>query len=172
MMDERQQLTAGRAAQAVLGILMVAIIGYLAYDYFAHDHIAAWPMGILLGVGLLFWVFNRSGATANPPRRLWGVGPDLETDRSARGERVRSYAVDASLLAAGISMLTVMGVMFGREQLGFDQLFAWTGLAGPMLLTVFLVVELVGTWVVSFVLAFVNGELASATCERALAVQD
>lgn len=88
------------------------------------------------------------------------------------GERVRSYAVDASLLAAGISMLTVMGVMFGREQLGFDQLFAWTGLTGPMLLTVFLVVELVGTWVVSFVLAFVSGELASASCERALAAQD
>lgn len=84
-MDERQQLTAGKAAQAVLGILMVVIIGYLAYDYFVHDRIAVWSMGILLGVGVLFWVFNRSGTTANPPRRLWGVGPDLETDRAARG---------------------------------------------------------------------------------------
>ena len=47
-------------------------------DDLRHDRVGTWPVVILLGgTGVLFWLFNRSGTGANPPRRWWGLGTEL-----------------------------------------------------------------------------------------------
>lgn len=167
-MDERQAHDAGNAAQAVLGLLMFGTVIYMAVDFWRTDTIGTWPVVILLGTGLLFWLFNRSGTSANPPQRWWGNGVELPTAPEARPERLRSYALDATVFSLGMAVLTAGGVLLGKEDLGLDAVMSWTGLTGTPLTIAFLVTEVITLGVISFTASYIMGETASARCERAL----
>lgn len=168
-MDERKSRNAGNAAQAGLGLLMLATLTYMTVDYLRHDRVGTWPVIILIGTGVLFWFFNRSGASANPPRRWWGQGEELPTEPDQRPTRIRSYALDSTLFTVGSTILTAGGLTLGRDTLSLDALTAWTGLTGTPLTIAFLATELVGLWLVSFALTYRAGETAATSCERELA---
>lgn len=171
-MDERQSQDAGTAAQAVLGLLMLGTVIYMAVEFWRTDTVGTGPVVLLVGTGVLFWLFNRNGTSANPPQRWWGIGQELPTEPEARGERVRSYAADSTLFAVGSAAVTAGATLAGTEDLGLDAVMAWTGLTGTPLTIVFLLTELIGLWVIGFAAAYLMGESVSARCERALTNAD
>ena len=97
MNDERQERNAGAAAQIVLAVLMIGIVGYLGVQYVRTREIGTWPIVLLLGVGGLFWLVNRMISGAEPPKSV--LGRELPTSPESRPVRLRSYALDAALLA-------------------------------------------------------------------------
>ena len=159
------------AAQAVLGLLMLGTVIYMAVEFGRTDTVGTGPVVLLVGTGVLFWLFNRNGTSANPPQRWWGIGAELPTEPEARGERVRSYAADSTLFAVGSAAVTAGATLLGTEDLGLDAVMAWTGLTGTPLTIVFLLTELVGLWVIAFAAAYLMGE-TSTRCERALTNAD
>lgn len=165
-MDERQERTAGNAALAVLGILMIAVVAYMAWDYFTRDHVSGLAVALVLGIGVLFWLFNRDGFGANPPRRWGGQGAELPTELAARPVRVRSYAWDATIAALGLTGMTAVGLIAGKEQVNLESFAGWTGLSGAPLIAVMLLAEFVGIWLVSYAISYIGGETASARIER------
>lgn len=165
-MDERQELNAGRAALMALTVIMLGALGVLAWEYVTTKDVRnTGAILILLGSGLLFFIFQRLfGAEA--PRTLFGVELPTSSDPVSVASRRRAYAVDALVTAAGMTAVEAVAT------LSLDRAAqpSWLAslLTGPML-AVSLVASFVVLAMLSYALTFVLGEQASAAVERRLA---
>ncbi len=162
MNDERQERNAGAAAQIVLAVLMIGIVGYLGVQYVRTREIGTWPIVLLLGVGGLFWLVNRMISGAEPPKSV--LGRELPTSPESRPVRLRSYALDAALLAGALAVLTLVALQLGDRPAFVDAGFA--GLSGVPLLAALAAVELVGGGLVFFGFNLLVGESQARLVER------
>ena len=165
-MDERESQNAGQASLAILGIGVLALLGWMTWTWFRHERVETWAVVTLLGVSGLFWLLEQLGGGLRGPRNV--LGQELPTGPEGRGERLRAYALDAGIFAAGITVLTGIGMAVTS---GWLQDMAWTGLSGAPLVITTLALEFIGTGGIAFLLIMLTGEGASRIIERRYAEQ-
>lgn len=165
-MDERQELNAGKAAMIVLMLVVLVALGVLVWDYLAdHEVTNTWAIVTLLGAGGLFVLLNHLfGAEA--PKDIFGR--DLPTGDSAaeRSERRRSYLLSAVVLALGLTVIGVGGLLLGdREAMDWLPTF----MAGTVGLVLTGIVSFVAEVAIFYGVNHVLGETQARAVERSIA---
>lgn len=165
-MDERQKLNAGNAAMIVLFLLGLGGVGYMVWDFVSHGDITNVPVVVLVVAawGLFYLLYQVFGGEA--PKNLFGK--ELPTGSSAedRAARRRSYLVDSTLFAAGMSVLSLLAYFFvGPDSADLLPPF----LQGAAGVVVGLIIEFVLLWVVFYVFTRWASEAEARSVERKLA---
>lgn len=161
-MDERQEANAGKAALAVLALIMIGAVGVLGWEFVTTNDVRnTGAIVVLLGGAGLFLLFQRMfGAEA--PRNAFGVELPTGPDAASRATRRRAYLVDAAIAAAGLAVLTVAAfAATGTHDLPFP--FPLTGI--PALIGVGLI-EFAVIGVLAYLLNHAAGESLSRAVER------
>lgn len=171
MMDERQELNAGKAALAVLGIIMLVCVGILAWEYIRTNNVTNTPAIVtMIGAGGLFVVFQRMfGAEA--PRTVFGRELPTGPSPAERSERKRAYAVDAATFAVALVVFAVVGFFMGDAE-ALDTI-AIPGLgSGTVALVAATAIGTVLGFGIFYGLNYLFGESASRSVERAIASRE
>lgn len=164
-MDERQELNAGRAAMAVLGVICLVALGLLVYDYIVNKDITnGWPFAVLLGAGGLFALLNRIGGGAEAPKTFLGRELPTEMTADAKATRKKAYAVDAGLFAIAIAAFSVVGLAIGDADAILPAF-----LQGPAGYVVGALISLVAGFAIYYGFNYLIGEEASRSVEERLA---
>ncbi len=164
-MDERQQHNAGAAAMVTLFLVGLGGLGYIGWDFLAHKDITQpWVLVVVLVAWGIFYLAHKLiGGEA--PESLFGV--ELPTSDSAadRRTRRRSYLLDAVALAAGMTAMSVLALVFGYPN---DLSWPW-GLSTPVAIAGSAVAGFAIMVVVFYALDHLLGEAASRGFERRMA---
>ncbi|GHF29373.1 hypothetical protein GCM10010218_08160 [Streptomyces mashuensis] len=169
-MDERQRLKAGTSALVTLGVVMVAALGVLVWDYARTKEVTnTAAIVVLVGAAGVFALMQRVlGAEA--PRSLMGIELPTGADAPSRRRRRRAYLVEALLSAVALTGLSLAGLVLGDRQALTSALpFAVQGTPGPAAL---LATEFVALFAVSYAIDRALGEWSSKAVERQYARLD
>lgn len=164
-MDERQKLNAGNAAMILLFLVGLGSFGYVAWDFLAHKEITNTPVmvAMLVGWGLFYLFYQIIGGEA--PKSLLGKDLPTSASRTDRAARRRSYALDAALLAAGMSALTVGALAMGVPD-AMDRIPGMPSGIAALIITA--IVEFVITAAIFYLIDRWLGESAARAHERRL----
>ena len=165
-MDERQKLNAGNAAMIVLFLLGLGGVIYMVWDFVSHQDITNVPVVVLVVAawGLFYLLYQVFGGES--PKNL--LGKELPTSASPedRAARSRSYLVDSTLFAGGMTVLALLANFFVSPDTA-DLLPPF--LHGAVGLAVGLIIEFVLLWVVFYVFTRWASEAEARSVERKLA---
>lgn len=165
-MDERQELNAGKAAMIVLMLVVLVALGVLVQDYLAdHEVTNGWAIATVLGAGGLFVLLNHLFGAEAPKDLLGRELPTGDTPQE-KAERRRSYLVNAVLLALGLTVLGVGGLLLG-DRAAMDWLP--TFMAGTTGLVLTGVVSFLAEVAVFYGVNHVLGEMQARSVERSIA---
>ena len=165
-MDERQKLNAGSASMIILFLGGLGALGYVVWDFVAHDDITKPSVLVIMLVawGLFYLLYQVFGGEA--PKNL--LGQDLPTGNGDedRSVRRRSYLIDAFISAVLMTALSVMAALFITP----DAAFLIPGpLQGPALIAVSAAVEFGVVLAIFYSVDRWMGESASRSYERKMA---
>ncbi len=165
-MDERQKLNAGSASMIILFLGGLGALGYLIWDFIAHDDITKPSVLVIMLVawGLFYLLYQVFGGEA--PKNLFGQELPTGNDDEDRSARRRSYLLDASVSAVCLTALSVMAALFVAP----DAAFLIPGpLQGPALIAVSAAVEFGVVLAIFYGVDRWMGESASRSYERKMA---
>lgn len=161
-MDERQQLTAGKAALGALFCVMIGAIAVLGWEYVTTKEVTNTAAIItVLGAGGLFWVFQiMFGAEA--PRSMFGKELPTGPTPAERRTRTVAYLIDSLAFTIAMTVLALGGYfLVGDKTAAVD-------IAGMPFLAA-LALGAIALFAISFALTWALGEAESRAVERRIA---
>lgn len=147
----------------------LAALGFTAWDYLAHKSVTQ-PAALVVALvawGLFYLFYQVFGGET--PKDLLGRERPTGSDPADRAARMRSYAVDALLLAGAMTALTLGAFAFGDTTV-LDGVPL--PISGPALVAVASVVSFLASAAIFFVLDLAIGEASAKAHERRFAGEE
>jgi hypothetical protein len=145
ILDERQERSIGNAGGIISLITFFYLLIEITYKYVSTKDILScnWEIVLLIIILFIFTVATRKQKELNLPKSIFGRTLPTEKTKAARKNRVISYSLSSLFFAVSIIVLTVVFSLLGVEE---------------VYSILFLSLEFVGLFIISFILDYVLGE--------------